>query len=125
MTATAKTLTVATVAALALTGTAHAGSYDKAETAKMQAPAQTMAASQDARITMIANQPFEVLGTLERDGQTLYRVPGPSGEVFLNHVPSDLTDVTTDVDVLDEFTFEYNGMTFTNRIVRDDADSVG
>ena len=125
---------IAAAAALALAGTAHAGTYDK--TAKMdgkmeakESPAVTVSGTTlqagNSRITTIANEQFEVLGVVERNGQTLYQIPAPNGEVFVNHIPRDLTPVTTDVDVVDEFSYEYNGMTFTNRVVSDRAATVG
>ena len=122
---TMKTPLILAATALTFAGTAHAGTYDKKADMKTTAPAATIIQADNSQITMIANEQFAVLGVVERDGQTFYQIPGTTGQVFYNHIPVDLTDVTTDVDVLDEYTYEYNGMTFTNRIVRDDADSVG
>lgn len=69
-------------------------------------------------ITVVPNTRFEVLGVVERDGDTLYEVPAQGG-VFLNHVPQDLFDISTNQRVVDEYSYEYNGRTYTNRVVRD------
>jgi hypothetical protein len=113
-------LLITSTALLAFAGTAHAGQI-KAETAKTVTP--TVQTAESAKIVTIDNQPTAVLGVIERDGETLYRVEGPTGDEFVNHVPDTLVPVTTDIDVLDTYTFEYEGRTFTNRVVSADAET--
>ena len=115
-----KTALFAAAATLAIAGTAHAGDM-KYKTDTTVTPTQTTQVIEAERldgplITVVPNTQFEVLGAVERDGTTVYAIPA-QGEVFYNHVPADLTEVSTDIDELDSFTYEYRGMTFTNRIV--------
>ena len=113
---------IGAIAAMSATA-AHAGEM-KAKSYTMDADAKIVAQTDGVAaetldgplITVVPNTRFEVLGVIERDGQTLYQVPA-SGTTFVNHVPAELTDVTTDVDVVDEYSYEYRGMTFTNRVV--------
>ena len=119
-----KTLLAAT--ALMAATAAHAGDMKTAEavTPNPQAGAQLAAVEtrtvvdQGARLTFVPNTPYEVLGVVERDGDTLYAVPA-QGAVFLNHIPERLFEVSTEQAVVDEYTYEYRGMTFTNHVIRD------
>ena len=103
-----------TTAALALAGTAHAGDYKKNDMeAKAQPESRTTVVAKTETGMMVTtsyNQPTVVLGAIERTGETME---------FINHVPREIDTVTTDVDVVDEYTYEYRGMTFTNRVVDD------
>lgn len=107
----------AAVAALAFATSAHAGDMTPTEVS-----AQTL---DGAVVTAVPNTQYAVLGVVTRNGMTAYQVADSDGDVFLNFVPRELEPVITDIDEIDTYTYEYRGMTFTNRIVRDDADSVG
>ena len=74
-------------------------------------------------ITVVPNTQYAVLGAIEYDGDPAYRVAAPQG-TFINFVPDQIVPVTTDVNEIDTFTYEYNGRTFTNRVVREPADSL-
>lgn len=115
-----KTALFTATAALALAGTAHAGDM-QAKTDMDAMTTQTTQVIEAERldgplITVVPNTQFEVLGAVERDGGTFYAIPA-AGDVFYNHVPAELTEVSTEVDEIDTFTYEYRGMTFTNRVV--------
>ena len=112
------TATIATTAAaLALATTAHAGDVLPTAISVQQLDG--------AVVTAVPNSQYEVLGVVTRNGVTQYQVADQTGDVFLNFVPTSIVPVTTDIDEIDTYTYEYRGMTFTNRVVRDDADSVG
>ena len=114
-------------AALAFAGTAHAGDMKMKSDTTMTTTQTTQVIEAERldgpMITIVPNTQFEVLGAVERNGETLYAIPA-SDEVFYNHVPNDLYDVTTDVDEVDTYTYEYRGMTFTNRVVENGTPGV-
>ena len=74
-------------------------------------------------ITVVPNTQYAVLGAIEYDGDPAYRVAAPQG-TFINFVPDQIVPVTTDVNEIDTYTYEYNGRTYTNRVVRESADSL-
>ena len=74
-------------------------------------------------ITVVPNTQYAVLGAIEYSGDPAYRVATSQG-TFINFVPDQIVPVTTDVNEVDTYTYEYRGMTFTNRVVREPADSL-
>ncbi|MGB6231715.1 MAG: hypothetical protein WBF53_16480 [Litorimonas sp.] len=60
-----------------------------------------------------------VLGAFEVQNTDAYIVEDNEGDLYINHlVPvEDLQEVDQDFAVVDSYTFEHRGMTFTNRIV--------
>ena len=74
-------------------------------------------------ITAVPNTQFAVLGAIEYADAPAYRVAAPQG-TFINFVPDAIVPVSTDVNEIDTFTYEYNGRTYTNRVVRESADSL-
>lgn len=61
-----------------------------------------------------------VLGAFEVQNTDAYIVENNAGDLFINHlIPvEDLPDPTLSVQTEDTYTFEYNGRTYTNRIIR-------
>ena len=121
----------ATLAASTLmAATAQAGDMNTSSDYQPQSRTTTMVKTIDAdgqvgQMTVVANTPRKtaVLGALAVQNTDAYVVEAPDGELFINHlIPvSDLPDPTLDPDVVDTYTYEYRGMTFTNRVVRDET----
>jgi len=114
-----KLLSLTAASTLFLASTAFAGEMKPTE--KMTATTSTQTLANGAKIVTIDNQPTAVLGVIDRDGETLYRIADEDGNEFLNFVPDNLPEVTTDIDVIDEYTYEYRGITFTNRVVAENG----
>jgi hypothetical protein len=120
MTYTTKRLIIATTGTLLLAGTAHAGDMQsKAE--KMQADAVVTQTTTSKVTYFQPEQSDVVLGVVAYDTNGSYTLRGEDGRLYENHVVSEdnLTDVSTDIDVVDTYTFEYNGRTYTNKVTAD------
>ena len=124
------TLALATTALFATT--AQAGAMKSQDTAiqPVQSRTTTMVKTIDAdgqvgSMQVVANTPRKtaVLGALAVQNTDAYVVEAPDGELFINHlIPvSELPDPALDPDVVDTYTYEHRGMTFTNRIVRNET----
>ena len=125
------TLSTAIAATALFAGTAHAGDMSMKD-AQMQPQSRTttMVKTMDAdgqvgSMQVVANtsRKTAVLGALAVQNTDAYVVEAPDGELFINHIlnTSDLPDPSLDPDVLDTYTYEYRGMTFTNRVVRNET----
>ena len=132
------TAAIATLATAALATTAHAGDmsmkksdYSKSEMrTQMQPQSRTTtvvktidADGQVGTMQVVANdmQKTAVLGAFAEQKTDAYVVEAPNGELFINHIipMSELPNPRLDPEVVDTYTYEYNGMTFTNRVVRE------
>ncbi|MDB2439678.1 hypothetical protein N9W89_13275 [Hellea sp.] len=108
-----------TLSALGVMGTlmlapaAFAGDMNKAP---QKSDAAIMKAEQ-TEAAMIKAENTQVLAAVETVGAI--PVQAEDGKVFYNHYVTDaeLNNVTTDVKTLDTYTFEYNGVTYTNKVV--------
>ena len=128
------TVLTATAATALLSTAAHAGDMHKAKTMDsassmpVQSRTTTMVKTIDAdgqvgTMQVMANTPREtaVLGALATQRTDAYVVEDSQGDLHLNHLVdvSELPEYRLDPQVIDTVTFEHNGMTFTNRVVRD------
>ena len=93
---------------------AHDGERSKKDTSVVQ-PTEMI------RVLTPVKTQTKILGAVENNSQQTFVVRDASGITFQNHIvaESELPDVTSDVDVVDTYTFEYKGQTYTNKIVAD------
>lgn len=106
-----KTLSILTTSAVCLFAvSAHAG--------EMTQKADTQATSATEATALLINEPkTAVLAASDRAG--LIPVTDEKGQTFYNQVvdTDELPISDSNVDVADTYTFEYNGRTYTNKIV--------
>lgn len=121
-----KTMTGFTITALLFAGTsAFAGEQVNADEANSNATVETTtndtaneAETTSAVVTFTKTEEDpRVMGAIARGD--MVRVQGNDGRVYLNRfVPvTELPDPELKVDTVDSYTYEYNGRTYTNKVV--------
>lgn len=131
-----KTMT-ATLTGLA-TATLFAATAQAADTSNMDSAAMTMTSETvrtvktidaDGEVSMktVTVMPTEtrktaVMSAFAEQNTDAYIVADADGELFINHlIPvAELPDPTLELDVIDTYTAEYRGMTFTNKVVTEE-----
>lgn len=120
----------ATTALLATTAQAGDMKTDMSAMQPVQSRTTTMVKTIDAdgqvgQMTVTANTPRQtaVLGALATQTTDAYVVEDSQGDLHLNHLVdiSELPEYRLDPEVIDTTTVQYRGMTFTNRIVRNET----
>ena len=110
--------------------TAHAGGMtdkNKAEKTSDTQIVQTIDADgQVGQLTIFEvaddHRNTAVLGALEQQNTDAYIVADEEGDLYINHlIPvSELPDPNLIVEAEETYTIEYRGMTFTNKVLRDE-----
>ena len=108
-----RTIAIATAAVLLSAPAAFAGEMeDKSETVKAE--------TTESRTVTLRNEVMaEVRGAVASGEYTA--VEGPDGKIYYNRIIpiSELPDPTLEIEEAETYTFEYRGMTFTNKVVQD------